>query len=607
MADTEPVNELEGRLADIEHDLAHIRAADELQRRFDDAAKASPVGYALVSAAVDFRRAGYFSAIPAHYLVKLAPVYLAHQRSDEPVCQEDLWAGVEWASTCVEGQLPLLIRVESRGYRASPGIGDEPDRPEVPQEIWEWLFAHFPPERLVRVAAAAALAGNLAVAERAWLRGTEAVEESVRRLAWAGLGELRIDQKDYDGAINALERADGSELVPFMGATVLYNLGLLYDRRGDAERARAFYERAVDAKDPLSSPHAAFNLGLLLGELGDANGAEAAFNCAMKEGLLYERAAEAPYALGRILRRLGKPDRARTYFQQAIDTGDPEFAPKAAFALGCLCEEEGEDDEALAAYEQVLVGSDPEVVAKAIWHYGLLAPHANKVDVRVTFQRLLERLPADTAPVVTCQLAEWTDRSGWTASVVIALFEQAMASGHRDAAPRAAVFRAWVALRFGGHRKARAVYQQAIDSGHHEYAPKAANNLGVLLAERGETDEALAAFALARVYPHAKIAAMAAFNTGLLLEHLGRCDEARKAFEEAIDEGDRWVLASAVARLARLHTQQDQADAAEALLRRWRGADDADLAAYVARAVDRLQTPAPPGMRRDMGFIAGPW
>ncbi len=608
MADTEPVNEeLLGRLADIEHDLAHFRAADELQRRFDDAAKASPVGYALVAAAIDLRRAGYFHAIPAYYLIELAPLYLAHQQSGEPVSQDDLWAGIEWGSACDEDQLPLLIRVDSKGYRASPGIGYEPDRPAVPQEIWEWLFAHLPPERLVRVAAAAVLAGNLAVAERAWMRGTEAEEEPVRRLAWAGLGELRIDQKDYDGAIEALEHADGGELLPFMGAAVLFNLGLLYDKRGDAEHARAYYERAIDVNDQQSSPTAAFNLGLLLGELGDADGAEAAFNYAMKDGLLHERAAEAPYALGRILRRLEKPDRARTYFQQAIDTGDPEFAPKAALTLGDLCEEQGEDDEALAAYEQVLVGSDPEIVAKAIWRYGLLAPHANKAEVRATYQRLLERLPGDIAPVVTCQLGEWTDQYGWPASVPIALFDQAMASGHRDVAPRAALFRAWIALRFGGHRKARAAYQRAIDSGHDEYAPKAANNLGALLAERGETDEALAAFAFARACPNARTASRAAFNAGLLLEDLGRPDEARKAFEEAIDAVDRWVLPSAVARLARLLDQQHETGAAAALLRRWRDAGDADLADDVAREVDRLQACSLSGTRRGMGFIAGPW
>lgn len=611
MADTEPLNELWGEIAEFKQELAHVRAASELQRRFDAAAKTSPVGYALVLAAVDVRRAGYFHAIRAHDLIEFARVYLARLRPDEPVSSSEFRAGIQWASACGGDQLPLLVQVGGKGYRASPGIapglGYEPDHPPVPQEIWEWLFAHLPPEQLVRVAGAAVLAGNLAVAERAWMRGTEAEEEPIRRFAWVGLGELRIDQEDYDGAIKALERADGDGLPPFVGAIVLYNLGLLYDKRGDAERARAYYERAIDANTPLATPHAAFNLGLLLGELDDADGAEAAFNIAMKERFFYERTAEAPYALGRILRRLGRPDRARIYYQRAIDAGDREFAPKAALALGRLCEERGEDDEALAAYEQVLVGSEPELLAKAIWSSGRLAVQTHKVDARTTYQRLLERLPDDIAPVVTCQLGEWASRYDRTPSAAIALFEQAMASGHREAAPRAALFRAWIAESYRGHRKARAAYQRAIDSGHHEYAPKAANNLGALLADRGETDEALAAFALARVYRHAKIAPRVAFNTGLLLAALGQPDEARKAFEEAIDAGDRYVLTSAVAHLARLLTQQHETDAAEALLRRWRDADDADLADDVAWKVNRLQAAPQPDPRNGMGFIAGPW
>jgi tetratricopeptide (TPR) repeat protein len=327
----------------------------------------------------------------------------------------------------------------------------------------------------------------------------------------------------------------------------------------------------------------------------------------MKDKCFLERAAEAPYALGNILRRLGKPDRARTYYQQAIDTGDLEFIPKAALALARLCQDEGDNAAALVAYEQVLVGSDPEMLAKAIWNYGRLAARANKVDVRTIHQRLLERLPDDLVPMVACYVGEWVAWYGGPTSAAIALLEQAMASGHREAAPRAALYRGWLAQRLRGHRKARAAYQRAIDSGHDEYAPKAAYTLGALLANRGETDEAIASFALARLHPNPKMAARAAYNAGLLFEHLGRPDEARKAFEEAIDAGDRYVTCSAVAHLARLLTQQHETDAAEALLRRWREIDDKEFAEDVAYEVNRLQASTESDPRRGIRFIAGPW
>lgn len=604
MADTEPLNELWGELADFKHDLAHIRASAELQRRFDEAAKICPLGHALVTTAIDLRRAGYFHAIPVGDLIEVSRIYIARLQLGEPASEEELREGIEWASAGGGDHLPLLIGSDS-GYRASPALGYDLDPPPVPEEVWEWLFANLPPEHLVRVAGAAALGGNLAVAERAWLLATEAEEELIRRLAWAGLGEMRIDQEDYDGAISALERTDGDKPLPFVGATPLFNLGLLYDRRGDVERARAYYQRAIDANDLRASPPAAFNLGLLLGELDDADGAEAAFNRAMQGPVLYERAAEAPYALGNILCRLERPERARTYYQQAIDTGDQTFAPKAALALARLCEERGERDGALAAYEQALIGSDPEMLAKAIWNFGRLAASAADDDLCAVYQPLLERLPDGIAPVVTCQLGEWAAWRRKTPSAAIALLEQAMASGHREAAPHAALIRGWLAQRFRGHRKARAAYQRAIDSGHHEYAPKAANNLGALLADRGETDEAFAAFTLARIYPNAKVAPRAAFNAGLLFAELGQPDEARRAFEEAIGTGDRYVLPSAVAHLARLLTQQGEPDAAEALLGQWRDADDEELAADVAYEVSNLQASA--GPRHGMGFIAGPW
>lgn len=607
MGGSESIDRLWRELAELKQELAHTLAALDLQRRFDEAAKTSPMAYALVSASVDLRRAGCPQPIPARDLIDLARTYLPRLGLDAHAPQEQLQAGIEWASASSEDQLPLLIWDDTQGYRASPAIGDGPDQPPIPQETWEWLFAYLPPEHLVRVAGAASLAGDLVIAERAWMRATQAEEELIRRLAWTGLGELRIEQKDYDSAIKALERADGDTLLPFVGATAIFNLGLLYDRRGDAERARAYYQRAIDANDPMSSPNAAFNLGLLLGELGDADGAEAAFNRAMDERWFFERAAEAPYALGNVLRRLERPERARLYYQQAIDTGDLEFAPKAALALGGLCEEQKDTAAALAAYEQALISSDSESLAKAIWRYGRLAVRAGEGEVQAVYQRLLGRLPDDIVPEVMCQLGEWGLWYDRTPTATIALFEQAMASGHREAAPRAALFRAWIAETYRGHRKARAAYQLAIDSDHPVYAPQGANSLGALLAERGETDEAFAAFALTRTYPHATIAARAAFNTGLLLESLGRLDEARKAFEEAIDTAERYVLALAVARLARLLERQHQTDAAEALLRRWRDAGDADIAADVARAVDRLRDDPQPGTRGGMGFIASPW
>jgi tetratricopeptide (TPR) repeat protein len=66
-----------------------------------------------------------------------------------------------------------------------------------------------------------------------------------------------------------------------------------------------------------------------------------------------------------------------------------------------------------------------------------------------------------------------------------AAYQQAIDSGHADAAPMAAFGLGGLLADHSDVDGARAAYQQAIDSGHADQAPSAALNLGVLLREQG--------------------------------------------------------------------------------------------------------------------------
>jgi Flp pilus assembly protein TadD len=71
---------------------------------------------------------------------------------------------------------------------------------------------------------------------------------------------------------------------------------------------------------------------------------------------------------------------------------------------------------------------------------------------------------------------------------------------------------------------AKAAYRQAIASGHADAAPQAAVNLGLLLAEQGDVQGAKAAFGQAIASVHADAAPRAAYNLGLLLKQQGNMD-----------------------------------------------------------------------------------
>ncbi|MGH8907802.1 MAG: tetratricopeptide repeat protein [Egibacteraceae bacterium] len=591
---------LEQIMAELNELSEHTKASPELLRRFDEAEQTFPAGHTVVLAARDCARAGSKYPIPGEDLIGLARDYAARLRPGQPIGEDELRAGIEWAASCEEGQLPLLISVGEDAYRASPAVGRPGSTaPAIPPQTWDWLLAKLPPVRLVELGVAVQREGDEQMAERIWTRAFEIGDEQIRTVASAGLGELCEGRGDDEGAIAALERADASHqlLTPEAAAMVAYNLGLLYDRRKDVERARSYYQRAIDANQLQTSPVAARNLGLLLGELGDADGAEAAFAHAI-EAEYYPERAKAAHALAITLQKLGELDRAQVYYERAIVLSRSMFgyevAAQAALDLGRLHEQQGATGQAIAAYEQTFTTSNTNAIAEAIWRCGRLSAGRDKAAARPVYQQMLARLDNWMAPSVTCRLGQWLFWYG-DCDTAAALFEQAMACEQRPVAAEAAFWRGWLA-----HGEddvtAHAAYQQAIDSRAPEWAAKAVTNLGVLLAEQGKQAEALAAFRSVRSYPHCTATAKAALNAGLLLEQAGQIDEARTAFEQAIDPGS-WLfpicpvsLPRAVARLARLLRRGNDQDAAEALLNRWRNADDADLAAEVAREVERLQT-----------------
>jgi len=581
-----------GMLAELEELRVHSEAKADLLRRFEEAKHALPAGHAVVLAAGDCGRAGSKYPIPAKDLIGLARDYFTRLWPGKPVGDDEMRAGIDWAASCEEGQLPLLILDGDDAYRVSPAISGRMmglDAPPIPPETWDWLLAHLPPMRLLQLGDTTRLFGDEEMTERAWTRAFETGDQVIQAAASVALGVLYADWDD-ERAITVLERADVSVLDHSAQGVAALTLGVVYERQGDVERARSHYQQAIDADSWQASPQAGYNLGALLGKLGDADGAEAAFLSAI-EARVYPYRALAVLTLAATLHSLGELDRAEPYYERAIASEDiiDDVSLKAALGLGRLHEERGATDQALATYERALTGCDAALVAEAIWRYTRLAAPKEHVEPIAIYQRLLGRLRNSMAISAICRLGVRLHYQGEPATAAL-LLEQAMASGEGHGASEAAFLRGVFAHR-QDDAAARAAYQRAIDSHHPEYAAKAANNLSVLLAEHGEEDEALATLQLARdCWPHGMIAAKAAYNSALIFERTGRVDEARAAFEQAIDPDHPGLLPSAVANLARLLTQAGEKDAAEALVERWCNDDDPILAADVADEITEFQT-----------------
>jgi len=95
--------------AELEEHRLHSKAGPELLRRFEEAEHTFRAGYVVALAAGDCARAGSKYPLPAKDLIGLARDYFARLWPDEPVSDDELSAGIDWAASCEQGQLPLLI------------------------------------------------------------------------------------------------------------------------------------------------------------------------------------------------------------------------------------------------------------------------------------------------------------------------------------------------------------------------------------------------------------------------------------------------------------------------------------------------------------------
>jgi tetratricopeptide (TPR) repeat protein len=181
-----------------------------------------------------------------------------------------------------------------------------------------------------------------------------------------------------------------------------FNLGLLLESQGDAEGAKAAYQRAIDSGHRDAAPMAAFDLGILLQAQGDAAGAQAAYHLAIDSGHA-DQAPLAGFSLGLLLEGQADVAGATAAYQYVIRSGHPQAAPMAMFNLGNVRRGEGDPEGAKAAYRQAIGTGDPDAVPMAMFNLGLLLQHEGDLDG-----------------------AE-------------AIYRQAIGTGHPDQAPKAAV------------------------------------------------------------------------------------------------------------------------------------------------------------------------
>ncbi|MFB8272999.1 tetratricopeptide repeat protein [Streptomyces sp. NPDC055955] len=293
-----------------------LAAGPQLVDHYHQGTSLNPCGHAVVTAAMDARRLGHTSPLPAAFLTAAAPGYLTEQQ--RAAADPDTWFAhaLNYARERVMGVVAALEPVAGTdGMGALPGIYRLSDyldhhartirsRAFPPRSFWTAAGDYAASTAdLEALAAAADHRGRYGIAADLYQRAADAGgTDALSELAWR-----RGQAGDLRGAEQLLQR-----LIDAGDPGALSQLAQLRQRAGNFDGAEALAQRAADTGDPGPLVELAWRLG----EAGDLDGAER----------VAQRAADAGNvnALVRLARRLGEAgdlDGAERLAQQAADIG----------------------------------------------------------------------------------------------------------------------------------------------------------------------------------------------------------------------------------------------------------------------------------------------
>lgn len=250
-------------------------AAPVLEQRYVDGEETSPEGWAIVQAAIDWRRSGMPSSISESQLRKLYSSYLPRGISLFPP-KERFIRGLRWALEPVASRIALL-EIEkdrpTRTFRAfdyivayADGQGGERAQP-IPHALWEFVIADRKPSELLSIAFEADARGEPDLAAKAWRIVAASDGPNSAPFGALLLGIHLTEHGDEEGAQAAFEQAIASDH-EIAGPLASLNLANQLAERDRPQQARELYEKAIASGSPEVLAPANFNLGLLLAEQG---------------------------------------------------------------------------------------------------------------------------------------------------------------------------------------------------------------------------------------------------------------------------------------------------------------------------------------------------
>ncbi|HEY5149401.1 MAG TPA: tetratricopeptide repeat protein [Mycobacterium sp.] len=572
-----------------------------LERRYSDgylSDDAARVGWALVQAAVDWRRVGMFRAIKEVELRQLARLYLpANGPWTNP--DEVTWAtGLRWAlAEPHNAPVALLLELRPHGtdrrFQAFDHIvsyADDPqaqipDSAQPPVAVWEFALVHADALEVMQLAVTAGNRHHEEASERAWQYAESAGDPLLSSFAAFSIAQKLEASGDLVGAQDAYMRAinstsDGPGAAEMLQRSLAWDnlddasmafasfaavsLGTLLNRQGDRAGATALFQRAMGMNDRDGSLVAKLSLAEILLEDGDKEGARLALlrtvDSVMRRPteLALNLGQQALYRLGSLFEQMSDPKAAEDAYHMAMTTpGDTKFRSLAAWRLSQLLRNRGNHAEALAALHVAATSADPDLAAAVTLDIGEMSEQSDPAAAEAAYRKLLTAGASSIPEIYTSAMLNlgsmMTARGDLKGAQEI--YRGAAESGNEDAAAMASFHLAKLAERRGALAEAKRAYRRAAISHSTDAAPLAAYDLGTLLLNSGDVAGAESAYRQVMSSGHARLGPKAQVALGVVLRRRGDVAGAVAAYQRAIDSGNAEAASSGQFNLGRLlHT-----------------------------------------------------
>jgi predicted negative regulator of RcsB-dependent stress response len=236
------------------------------------------------------------------------------------------------------------------------------------------------------------------------------------------------------------------------------------------------------------------------------------------------------------------PGRARAAFEAAIEAGAPRGLLDLALLLDAVL---GDEAAARGVFQEAIGSADPDVAAEALVEFGHLLLSRRDPGALAVFERAIATGHREFAPAAMIGAGLVRDKVLGDYQGALAAFQRAAGSGTVQWAAQALIDLGDLLDRHGDTSGAADAWRRAATSGVGEWASMALNKLANLAHHNDDLDMANAAHRIAAEAGSPE-ASYILLITGHILASRGDTARAREAYRQAIDSGytddDEWVL-----------------------------------------------------------------